>query len=81
MTKGLAITDPNFTDRLSFNKWAVRQVGQCCQDVEAGAPPYGTMMATTKRIKRVGEAHSHLPAVVRVPLSAAIGEDIGGGRG
>lgn len=57
------MTDPAFTDRLSFNKWAVRQVGQCCRDVEAGASPYGTMVATTKRIQRVGKAHSHLPAV------------------
>lgn len=56
-----AVPDPSFTDRLAFNKWAVRQVGQCCRDVDAGASPYGTMVATTKRIMRVGEAHSHLP--------------------
>lgn len=59
------MSDPTFTDRLSFNKWAVRQVGQCCRDVEAGASPFGAMMATYRRIKRVGEAHSHLPAVAQ----------------
>lgn len=56
------MTDPTFTDRLSLNKWAVRQVGQCRQDVEAGASPVPTMFDTARRINRAMKAHSHLPA-------------------